>query len=78
MSKNPPLKSAQNKPKTLGASVFSKYSNFTPKTETGSTRYNNLQSSANKLRQIKNIGDRPHILIRKAKHFQNQVGKIIK
>ena len=71
MAKNPPYK-------TLGASVFEKYKSFVPKTEHGSTRYNNLQSSAKKLKEIKNVGDRPHIMIRGAKHFQNEVKKILK
>ena len=48
MAKNPPYK-------TLGASVLEKYKSFVPKTEHGSTRYNNLQSSAKRLKQLKNF-----------------------
>ena len=50
MSKNPPLKSAQNK--TLGASVFHKYKSFVPKTEIDSPRYNNLVKSAVQIKDL--------------------------
>ena len=56
MPNRPPLKSAQNKPRILGASGFTqKYSSMIPKTEIDSPRYDNLVKSAVKMKQLKNF-----------------------
>ena len=61
MPNNPPLKSAENKPRILGTSSFTqKYGSMIPKREIGSPYDIHLQQSAVKVQQVKkHLGKKP-------------------
>lgn len=68
MKNHPPLRSAQNKPKTLSASVFDKYNSFVPKREIGSPYDKYLQKSSMQIKALKS--EYTGFKIRNTKNFE--------